>query len=538
MGRLVLVTIGVLAAVFAASSRAGDPPSLKGTWVRESMGNQIVITFTDHRVTAQFRSQSHEMNGQGRHNGWVTIEFEGEYARTDGGLIAGAITGMNVDTSMFPKSESLDELLSKSLTKMIGEPFCFRARVSEGVLTVTDLKVPDLKIDEEHSSRELIAGFASGKYVSSPTENVPLPKLKAAKANETDIRVIEGTWRRFWFGDVATKDKKGTSKPSSKSQPDLPLPAPRYLDHYPEYFQPDPALQLRMMPSSMPGYGITPRAMPVPVTIAPQPQYVSTEFFPGGFFYFRPCRVEEVITMTDQGMSGLPITLPITPAFVPQSVVQYGSMWMPEFESKIMINSPCLLGMEVMPTAQAMQIPTIDLPVQATFVPQPLQKVVHGISGGREIVFGSSASAVAQIPTPSKTSYGLSDYYAPVQSPSITPPTEADFRAQAEALMNHSEPRTVFPPSCQRIEIGVVAQNHPSRETVIREIDLGEAGTMLVIVRMKGDKGKPTLPPVPSTIIPTAGQLLPPGSMRNLPVIPAVAEAWKNAERIEGGIMK
>jgi len=116
-------------------------------------------------------------------------------------------------------------------------------------------------------------------------------------------------------------------------------------------------------------------------------------------------------------------------------------------------------------------------------------------------------------------------------------------------------PPTVYPTVIKMVEV----PNH-SGETVIREIDLGDAGTMQVIVRMKGGNVKPMLPPpaptmapmrvcppetvcptpsplsqlpmlppAPSPVLPTAGQLLPPGSMRNVPVMPAIADAWKQS---------
>ena len=36
-----------------------------------------------------------ETNGQGGLEGWITFEFDGEYARTGSGLLVGTITGMN-----------------------------------------------------------------------------------------------------------------------------------------------------------------------------------------------------------------------------------------------------------------------------------------------------------------------------------------------------------------------------------------------------------------------------------------------------------
>lgn len=409
MTRLLLALFGFLA-VTAFASRAADPPSLKGTWVRETMagptsGHQVIITLTDHRVSARFRSGGRDPGG---HEGWITLEFEGEYARTDSGLLVGTITGMNVDLSKIPEGDSPGEPLGKSVAKMIGEPFCFRARVSEGALTVTDLKVPDVKIDDEHSSREMIAGFASGKYVSSPTADVPLPKLKVAKANsQNHNHLIMDILGIVW----------NTCTPRSLPSVKNDLPSPKYLDHYPEYFQPDPVFPPQVMvPGPVLSSGNSSAVMPV--TMAPQP------------------------------------------------------------------------------------VPTV-IPMNAT--PQSLPTAVR-----------------------------------------------------AEMLMNQSEgviplgsgPWMPLPPTVNPTVIKMVEVPNHSDETVIREIDLGEAGTMQVIVRMKRDNAKPMLPlptpvsqlpmlpPVPSTLIPTAGQLLPPGSMRNQPVMPAIADAWKNATRIEGGIMK
>ena len=239
------------------------------------------------------------------------------------------------------------------------------------------------------------------------------------------------------------------------------------------------------------------------------------------------------------------IVLPVTPAFVPQPVPIYAfsrhdNFDIKVFDSKIFVSSPCWLGTEVMPMAQALQIPPIVLPVQAIFVPQP-----------RNNKNGSFRFRGA----------------------------EPDSRAHAEAVMFQgfdswqpgAFPLTPLPDNIERVEGGIMEDANPSRETVIREIDLGEAGTMQVIVRIKGDKAKRILPlpnvasqpltpsseppflsmgyPVPqssvptfnfdlgnvfnqpksSPILPTAGQLLPPGSMRNVPVMPAIADAWKQS---------
>lgn len=439
MGRLVLVLLGVLTVAALASTRAADPPSLKGTWVRETMvgpamGSQVILTFTDHLVMARFRSGGRDPGGQ---EGWVTLEFEGEYARTDSGLLVGTITGMNVDLSKIPEGDYPGEPLGKSVAKMIGEPFCFRARVSDGALTVTDLKVPDVKIDDEHSSREMIAGFASGKYVSSPTENVPVPKLKAAKEVDFSRSKLASNITAFmWL----------MSRPRAMFSNQQESPVPEGVSQLP----------------SLP--------MPNPVMMAPQPVL-------------------------------MPWAMP----------------------------APFALSSQPMPTAMPMpmQMPS-TMPAPIAMAPQPMPMAI----------IPAKASPIQTLPT-----------------------------VRAEALMYQgfdsgppgAVPLKVFPENIERIKGGIMDDANPVRETVIREIDMGEAGTMQVIVRMKGGNVKPMMPPpmpsmapmrpcppettvcptpgpftpfpvlapVPSTFIPTSEQLLPPGSMRNVPVMPAIADAWK-----------
>jgi hypothetical protein len=600
MTRLLLALFGILA-VTAFASRAADPPSLKGTWVRESMvgpttGHQVILTFTDHRVSARFRSGGRDGSGN---EVWITLEFEGEYARTDSGLLVGSISGLNVDCSNTPGTESLNDPFGKALTKIIGEPFCFRARVVDGAMTVTDLKVPDVKIDDEHCSREMIAGFASGKYASSPTENVPVPKLKAAKANSQNHTHLMGDILGIVWNTCTPR-----SLPTTKND----LPSPRYLDHYPEYFQPDPAIPLAKENNSVPSNGnsssavpvlVTPQpvpsTMPAPLAMAPQPmltvmptsmattspqpvpQYVSAEFVPGGFFYFRPCRVEEVITMTNQNMSGSPIVLPVTPTFVPQQMKLFYISKGPgrDYYSKIIVSSPCWLGTHAMPVTQSMQISPIDLPVHATFVPQPQLWGSDEICSTVPVVRAAALMHQAETIRPIEGTwrrFGFNDT-----------PQELEIRVKGTCAVDNKKPVVTgansftnddvgrFPSRSDTTRMGKSFNDSGNpRETVIREIDLGEAGTMQVIVRMNFENAKPMMPaPIPtmapmracppetticptpsplsllpmqpsapSPILPTAGQLLPPGSMRNQPVMPAIADAWKNSTRMEGGIMK
>ena len=200
MFRVLGVTL--VAAVAASLVSAAEPPPLKGTFVREMivgqrMGNQIVLTFDNGHLKAKLTSGARSDEGR---EGWVSFTFDGDYAVTPGGLICGVVTGMNADLSQIPGGDMVDDPIGKTVHKVIGEPFCFRARPTEKGLVVTDIKVPRFCDDTPHgtSGRDIVTAFACGTYTLSPADHVPLPKLAGPKANAVGIfEVVDQLFARY-----------------------------------------------------------------------------------------------------------------------------------------------------------------------------------------------------------------------------------------------------------------------------------------------------------------------------------------------------
>lgn len=276
------IPLVLLSAVAAA---AADPVKLKGTWVREmtlgqQMANQIALTFTDSRLTCRFTSGGRADNGQ---TGWITLEFDGDYAVTESGLCVGVVTGLNVDMTKVPSGDSSGDPFEKSMMKLIGEPFCFRARVVDGCLVMTDLRVP-VEISEE---RYAVNTMACGKYRNCPDGKVELPKLSGPKSTDSGIIMMLGQL----FGMTAKRpgsDEPLPVLPPTQAVPPVPVilaqtppmmapPAgtkPPPMVHPATAILPNPVpLQpLPMLPPTTPPVPMTNAPMPFPEWIPPAPK--------------------------------------------------------------------------------------------------------------------------------------------------------------------------------------------------------------------------------------------------------------------------
>ena len=167
----------------------------------------------------------------------VSLKMIAEYAQTKDGLIHGAITA--VDWEIKPTGATMpldlnDPELIDTLHALVDCPFTFRPH-----LTSAGLMVSNIKLGADETSCK-IAKLFGGMYTRSKDGTIPTPKSEM-KVDKTPA--IGG----------------------------MTLSSPRYLDHYPQYFPPDPAHPLpRELGSMEDPQGVARRAA-VPVMPPPDP---------------------------------------------------------------------------------------------------------------------------------------------------------------------------------------------------------------------------------------------------------------------------
>jgi hypothetical protein len=181
-------------------------PGITGTWYRDVGPKRCVIqVLPDHMVLCV--SESREVGGKPV---TANLTFTMDYHLTrDNATAVGLITSvdMTFDGDM-PEGE-LDGLLesfSEFRKALEDKPFAMTCRLYGDSLVIGNVRMPVWKENPEQPS-----AYISGRYTSAADK--PLPKLKAIKA---EPRLLNG----------------------------MALPGPRYLEHYPQYFAPDPAFPL------------------------------------------------------------------------------------------------------------------------------------------------------------------------------------------------------------------------------------------------------------------------------------------------------
>jgi hypothetical protein len=171
----------ILGLVISSVSHAGDPSTLKGTWVRETIvagqaANQVVATFTDSRLTVVVRSGALKPHGE---TVFMSVTMSGEYAVTKSGIVCAVVSRFDIDVNSLPKGDDFVDSISPAIFEMSGHPVCFRATIDNGVMLVSEIKIPNLAMvatcDRENGAKTVLA-MVAGAYKSSKTETVPFPK--------------------------------------------------------------------------------------------------------------------------------------------------------------------------------------------------------------------------------------------------------------------------------------------------------------------------------------------------------------------------
>jgi hypothetical protein len=182
-------------------------PGIVGTWYRDIGNRRCVVKIAPDHMTITV-SDSHEEDGK-----TVTTHciITAEYHLTrDGSTAVGLITGVDLridgelaEGDMSGFAESITELQKV----MEDKPFAMTCRVYGDSLVLGNVRMPMLEGQDDQPAANI-----GGRYTSAGEK--PLPKPKANKAES-----------KVWLGGMT-------------------LPSPRYLEHYPQYFAPDPAFPL------------------------------------------------------------------------------------------------------------------------------------------------------------------------------------------------------------------------------------------------------------------------------------------------------
>jgi hypothetical protein len=258
MARFALVTflvVGLGQPSFAAEPAKG----LKGTWVREvnfgpQIMNQLVLSFTDSRMTAKFYSGTLLPDGK---PAYVAFEIAGEYAVTKSGIVCMVLSGVECDAKNLP-SDSADSIMTPEVAKMHGQCLTFRADIDGSELHLTNLVVPIVATGGESG---FLVAMASGSYKSHANGEVPFPLTKNANKTKEPVadESIEAMWRKFWFNDMPSNLRQDRLDPPV-------APAPFVINQY----KADPSVKVSQVPLPY-GQPPTPPAMPVHGQIAPLP---------------------------------------------------------------------------------------------------------------------------------------------------------------------------------------------------------------------------------------------------------------------------
>jgi hypothetical protein len=175
---------------------------LAGTWVREVEGGTISVTVTGTEMQLKLS----QCDASTR----VDLTLTAEYTVTKEGLVYGVITGVDsqITEDLKPEDSHLLKEFSGGafalvLQGLVDSPFSFRFKSTSVGMMVSNVKVASVGDNAKE-----IALYLGGMYKLSKPDAVPFPK------------------------------------PMKTQQGGLTLPSPRYLEHYPQYFPPDPSFPL------------------------------------------------------------------------------------------------------------------------------------------------------------------------------------------------------------------------------------------------------------------------------------------------------
>ncbi|HUR53781.1 MAG TPA: hypothetical protein VMZ71_06600, partial [Gemmataceae bacterium] len=138
-----------------------------GTWTRE-----VADADATHRVTAKFEDDRLTIRFT-QTDGKETVEtvLDADYSITRDSVVFGVVTGFDTTATAGANAANRDELTD--------QPFSFRFRVDNGVLTVKDIRMPGVK--ENSGVAELLLGrfatAAEGAADKLPPAGPAKPKL-------------------------------------------------------------------------------------------------------------------------------------------------------------------------------------------------------------------------------------------------------------------------------------------------------------------------------------------------------------------------
>lgn len=504
---------------------AAEPPALKGTWVRElvvgqQIGNQIVVNFTPKRVHVRMTSGGRLEDGK---IGWVTLEFDGEYATTSSGLICGVVTGVKADVSKIPDMDSMVDPLGKSIHKIIAEPFCFRVNHDDDCLYVTDIKIPVIDIGNAANSpnlREMISVFASGKYTSSPTDQVPLPKLKSAQASDFNLLNVLAALSPVKITQYSSDPVKPVVQVSGQSLPPVPpTPSPIYPHPVPNVIPPAAPVVYQqatppVMAASLVDVPLT-WSTPVPVMNKPLPSLEGTW-------------VREMV-MPDAGgaaqfvftFKGDRLTVKLLECGYSDGDDKMKSAGI-ELECTYHLSSDgYLLGRVV-----GVELDLKNAPMDDSMSPELMKGIskVYGEPFCFRCEMREGVIAVADLRIP--TLDGLGDEGRQMRDAAV---------GFLSGKYKKSDSAVVSLPKLEKPKDGV-KMKQPQRVQIQNVPTLSVCPPGMVCPPPLRPNALPVLSepvsnfsndlPMKQAIIPTAAQLLPPGSMKNAPMMPMVKDAW------------
>lgn len=268
----------ILVLMVTVAGRTADPSSLKGTWVREIVSseqaaNQLMATFTDSRLTVAVCIGAVTPKSD---KGFFRVTMSGDYAVTKSGIVCVVVSGFEVDVTSLPKGADFVDPISPAMLEMVGHPFCFRATIENGVMCVSEIKVPclaKLKAREGENGVKTVLAMAGGAYKSSKNDAVPFPKLTAGKGSATPNEGFPLIHERVEYSRLPD-GKEWPYEPTQLSLPNEPkLPWPAVCPEVPlaspeQLSNPKPTSMSSLVVMPVNGMVVSP---PLPIKVPPSP---------------------------------------------------------------------------------------------------------------------------------------------------------------------------------------------------------------------------------------------------------------------------
>jgi hypothetical protein len=200
-----------------------------GSWVRDVGPVRYVMAFKNGHLTVTATMTSENGEETVTHGMVLTADC---YPTRDGSGLVGLVTSVDLTLdgpSMVDVADTLTDDLPKLQKILADQPLAMSFRVQDDVLVIGNVRLPSA------GDNEMLEALAmGGRYKLS---NGPLPKQKAAKAKAASgvvVGPVLGAGVGLSVGAATGNPKCGAVVGG------MTLPSPRYLEHYPQYFSPDP----------------------------------------------------------------------------------------------------------------------------------------------------------------------------------------------------------------------------------------------------------------------------------------------------------